>query len=148
MVSILEVIEYASKMHEGQYDRDNKPYILHPLSVGMMGENYNEKVVGILHDVMEDCNVSVDDLRLIGVSEECLDALVLLTHKKSEMGYFEYVQRVIESHNLLALKVKHNDLVHNFRRGKKYPDLQKKHGKALQMIENALQQIQSEKKSW
>jgi (p)ppGpp synthase/HD superfamily hydrolase len=144
MVSIFKVIEYASKMHEGQYDRDNKPYILHPLAVGMMGENYNEKVVGILHDVMEDCNVCGEDLRVLGISEDCIEALKLLTHRKKEIGYFDYVQKIIDSHNMLALKVKHNDLLHNYRRGVKYPDLQKKHGKALQMVEDALHEYQSE----
>ena len=48
------------------------------------------------------------------------------------------MQNIIDSGNKLALKVKYNDLRHNFARGKAYPDLQQKHGRALEMVEKAI----------
>lgn len=55
--------------------------------------------------------------------------------------YFEYVQQIIDSGNIIAIHVKMNDLHHNIARGKAfgYPDLVAKHEKALQMIEDFLQ---------
>ena len=68
-----------------------------------------------------------------------MNALRLLTHKKGT-DYFNYVQGIIDSQNPIALQVKYNDLQHNFERGKAYPDLQKKHGKALEMVKAAIEE--------
>ena len=51
-----------------------------------------------------------------------------------------YVQRIIDSGNPIALQVKYNDLQHNYARGKAYPDLQAKHGKALEMVKAAIEE--------
>lgn len=60
-------------------------------------------------------------------------------HISRELDYFDYVQSIIDSQNPIALQVKYNDLQHNFQRGKAYPDLQKKHGKALEIIKAAIE---------
>lgn len=72
------------------------------------------------------------------VFPQVLNALRILTHKLGT-DYFDYVQSIIDSQNPIALQVKYNDLQHNFQRGKDYPDLQKKHGKALKMIKAAIE---------
>lgn len=131
-------LQIASKAHAGQVDRDGEPYILHPITVGLMGKTDEERSAGFLHDVMEDCGYTADDLLEAGIHESVVNALLLLTHEKGT-DYYEYVQRVIDSKNPIALQVKYNDLKHNFQRGKAYPDLQKKHGKALQMVEPAIE---------
>ena len=131
-------LKIAVDAHAGQVDKDGYPYILHPLTVGLMGETDEEKAAGFLHDVVEDTGWSLDALREAGISEGVVAALALLTHDKS-LDYFDYVRRIIDSGNPIALKVKYHDLLHNYARGKAYPRLQEKHGKALEMVKAAVE---------
>ena len=130
-------LRIATKAHEGQLDRDGNPVILHPLTVGLMGHTDEEKATGFLHDVVEDTNYTFDDLLREGIPVGVVNALRLLTHDKST-DYFDYVQNIIDSCNPIALQVKYNDLQHNYSRGKAYPELQAKHGKALKMVKAAI----------
>lgn len=133
-------IQIASKAHAGQVDRDGEPYILHPLTVGLMGNTDEERCAGFLHDVIEDTAYTPDSLIQEGIPESIVNALQLLTHDKST-DYYDYVQRIIHSHNPIALHVKYNDLQHNYARGKAYTDLQAKHGKALEMVRKAVEEM-------
>ncbi len=137
MNSIDIALRIATTAHAGQLDRDGNPVILHPLTVGLMGKTDEEKITGFLHDVVEDSAYTFDDLIKEGIPMEVVNALRLLTHKKGT-DYYDYVQSIIESGNPIALHVKYNDLQHNYARGKAYPDLQKKHGKALKMVKAAI----------
>ena len=110
-------IEIAMRAHKGQRDLDGKPVILHPLTVALKGENENEIVAGLLHDVVEDTDFTFDDLLDAGISGEVVDALRLLTHAK-EVDYFDYVRAIRDSRNPIAIAVKCNDLEHNLQRGK------------------------------
>ena len=130
-------LRIATKAHQGQLDRDGNPVILHPLTVGLMGHTDEEKATGILHDVVEDTNYTFDDLLREGIPVGVVNALRLLTHDKGT-DYFDYVQNIIDSCNPIALQVKYNDLQHNYSRGKAYPELQAKHGKALKMVKAAI----------
>lgn len=129
----------AVKAHAGQLDRDGHPVILHPITVGMMGHTDEERIAGFLHDVVEDTGYTFDDLLSAGIPVGVVNALKLLTHDKSE-SYADYLQRIIDSGNPIALQVKYNDLQHNYSRGKAYPDLQAKHGPALEMVKAAIEQ--------
>lgn len=131
-------LSIATQAHAGQVDRDGYPVILHPITVGMMGHTDEEKIAGFLHDVVEDSQYTFDDLLQAGIPTGVVNALRLLTHHKGA-DYFEYVQRIIDSGNPIALQVKYNDLQHNYARGKAYPDLQAKHGKALAMVKAAIE---------
>lgn len=131
-------LQIATKAHEGQKDRDGYPVILHPITVGMMGDTDEEKLAGFLHDVVEDSDYTFDDLLREGIPAGVVNALRLLTHAK-DTDYYEYVQGIIDSGNPIALQVKYNDLRHNYARGKAYPDLQQKHGKALEMVKAAIE---------
>lgn len=130
-------LRIATTAHAGQLDRDGNPVILHPLTVGLMGKTDEEKITGFLHDVVEDSAYTFDYLIKEGIPMEIVNTLRLLTHKKGT-DYYDYVQSIIESGNPIALHVKYNDLQHNYARGKAYPDLQKKHGKALEMVKAAI----------
>jgi len=132
-------LQIATKAHAGQTDRDGNPVILHPLTVGLMGHTDEERMAGFLHDVVEDTDYTFDDLLSEGIPTGVVNALRLLTHDKGT-PYYEYVQRIIDSGNPIALQVKYNDLQHNYARGKAYPDLQKKHGKALEMVKAAIEE--------
>lgn len=110
-------LEIVLKAHKGQHDLDGKPVILHPLTVAMKGNNESEIVAGLLHDVVEDTDYTFDDLLAAGISSEVVDALRLLTHEKGT-EYMDYVRRIADSHNPIAINVKCNDLEHNLARGR------------------------------
>ena len=131
-----KAIELASRAHAADYDLDGNPTILHPLAVGMMGKNDVERIVGFLHDVVEDTQYDFDDLDDLGFSEEVIAALRLLTHDK-ETPYMEYVENICKSGNRAALNVKMNDLRHNIARGREGGHLRcvEKHTAALAYIE-------------
>ncbi len=132
-------LQIATKAHEGQKDKDGYPAVLHPITVGMMGHTDEERAAGFLHDVVEDTEYTFDDLLNGGIPTGVVNALRLLTHERGT-DYFEYVQRIIDSGNPIALQVKYYDLQHNYARGKAYPRLQQKHGKALEMVKAAIEQ--------
>ena len=131
-------LSIATAAHAGQVDRDGYPVILHPLTVGLMGHTDEEKMAGFLHDVVEDSDITFDDLLDRSIPRGVVNALRLLTHEEGT-PYFDYVQKIIDSGNPIALQVKYNDLQHNYSRGKAYPDLQAKHGKALEMVKAAIE---------
>lgn len=131
-------LQIATKAHEGQKDKDGYPVILHPITVGMMGNTDEEKMAGFLHDVVEDTVWTFDDLLREGIPVGVVSALRLLTHQKGT-DYDAYVQSIIDSGNPIALQVKYNDLRHNYARGKAYPELQAKHGPALEKVKAAIE---------
>lgn len=132
-------LQIATQAHAGQLDRDGYPVILHPLTVGLMGHTDEERMAGFLHDVVEDTEYTFDDLLQAGIPRGVVSALRLLTHEKGT-PYYDYVQHIIDSANPIALQVKYNDLQHNYARGKAYPDLQAKHGRALEMVKAAIEE--------
>ena len=132
-------LQIATKAHAGQTDRDGNAVILHPLTVGLMGHTDEERIAGFLHDVVEDSSYTFDDLLRAGIPDGIVNALRLLT-RDADTSYTDYVQRIIDSHNPIALQVKYNDLQHNYARGKAYPDLQEKHGRALEMVKAAIEE--------
>lgn len=133
-------LKIAVEAHKGQVDRDDEAYILHPLTVGLMGKTDEERCAGFLHDVLEDTDYTIEMLEEAGIPDGVINALKLLTHDKDTL-YYDYIQHIIDSHNPIALRVKYNDLQHNYERGKAYPDLQEKHGKALKMIKAAIEEM-------
>lgn len=141
MSKIDTALALAVKAHQGQTDRDGESYILHPLAVGLMGKTDEERMAGFLHDVLEDSTVTANDLLAAGIPQSVVNALKILTHRKGT-PYKDYIHSIIDSRNPIALKVKFNDLTHNYSRGKNYPDLQAKHGPALKTIGNALAELE------
>ena len=131
-----KAIALASRAHAADYDLDGNPTILHPLAVGMMGRNDAERIVGFLHDVVEDTRYDFEDLAEEGFSEEVIAALRLLTHDK-HTPYMEYVERICKSGNTTAIHVKMNDLRHNLARGREGGHMRcvEKHTVALAFIE-------------
>lgn len=100
----------AATAHEGQLDKAGAPYILHPLRVMLSLEKNEERIVAVLHDVLEDTAVSIDDLRKEGFSEEILDALASVTKCAGE-SYEAFLRRAAE--NTIGRRVKLADLKDN-----------------------------------
>lgn len=116
-MTIEEVIRIAVNAHEGQKDMVGNPAIAHVLAVGLMGKNECEQKAGFLHDVVEDTDISIADLRARGVEEEVLSAVDLLTHREG-VSYEDYVKQIVWSGNETAIQVKLNDLHQNLWRAK------------------------------
>lgn len=112
MTTIEDIIRIAVAAHDGQKDMVGNPAILHVLAVGLMGTTIEEKKAGLLHDVVEDTDLSISDLRDKGVEEGVLEAVDLLTHR-DEISYEDYVRKIVSSGNQTAIRVKLNDLHHN-----------------------------------
>ena len=103
-------ILFAFDAHRGQYDKSGLPYVTHPLHVADSMESEDECVVALLHDVLEDTDITVEDLTQIGISDRQIAALRLLCHDDS-VPYLEYVQAIRA--DPIARKVKLADLHHN-----------------------------------
>jgi len=111
MSTLNRAIEIATKAHEGATDKYKAPYINHVTRVMNMGKTENEKIVGMLHDVIEDTNWTFEDLEKEGFSKEVIDALRCVTKTSEDEDYQEFTNRV--KINPLAVKVKLNDLTDN-----------------------------------
>ena len=102
--------EIAKKAHLGQIDKAGEDYIKHPEKVASFVNSDEEKAVAYLHDVIEDTELTLEDLREYGFSEEVLKAVDVITKKKGQ-DYQTYLYSVKE--NKLARVVKLVDLRHN-----------------------------------
>ena len=111
MATLNRAIKIATKSHEGATDKYGAPYINHVTRVMNMGQTDNEKIVGVLHDVIEDTHWTFEDLEKEGFSKEVIDALKCVTKTSEDEDYEEFITRV--KINPLAVKVKLNDLTDN-----------------------------------
>lgn len=107
---INKAIIIATVAHENQVDKAGEPYIFHPLRVMLSLKSEDEKICGVLHDVIEDTNITVEYLIKQGFSNEITQALEALTKKENE-NYDDFINRVLE--NELACYVKLADLNDN-----------------------------------
>ena len=105
-----KAILITTKSHQGEIDKVGQPYILHPLRVMFSRKNETERICAVLHDVIEDTDITLDYLRSEGFSEEILIALDALTRRESET-YDKFIDRIIN--NNIASHVKLADLCDN-----------------------------------
>ncbi len=105
-----KAIKFAFKAHEGQVDRSGIPYILHPVHVAENMLTEDTCVVAILHDVLEDTDITEEDLIREGFTGTQIEAVVKMTRKPDE-DYFDYVREIKK--NPIATEVKKADLMHN-----------------------------------
>lgn len=115
-------LELAVEKHKNQTDKAGNPYILHPLHVMENVNSKEGKIVAILHDIIEDTDITEDYLLKIGLSKRIVDAVVALT-RSEDIDYQEYIKNL--SSNPLAKEVKLADLEHNMDL-KRLPTLEEK----------------------
>ena len=84
MSTIEKAIEIAAREHAGDIDKGGNPYIFHPLRLMFAVKTPFEKMAAILHDVVEDTSVSLDDLRNEGFHPDVIAAIEALTKRKGE----------------------------------------------------------------
>jgi hypothetical protein len=104
-------IKLAADAHAGQVDKAGEPYILHPLRVMLAMKTDDERIVAVLHDVVEDSPWTCDDLYWQhGFKPEIVQAVAALTRGKDE-DYFDFIRRLAP--NPIARAVKIADICDN-----------------------------------
>ena len=99
----------AYNAHKNQFDKSGVPYIYHPIHVAEQMKTENECIVALLHDVVEDTEITLEQLESI-FSDEIIEPLKLLT-KDNITSYYDYIMRIMK--NPRAKSVKIEDLKHN-----------------------------------
>lgn len=105
-----KAMRIAYDAHMGQFDKCGVPYVFHPLHVAEAMTTETACCAALLHDVVEDADVTLDDLRAQGMPPAVVFAVQLLT-RAPETDYFEYVRAL--KPNAVAREVKLADLAHN-----------------------------------
>lgn len=112
---IRKALDIAIKAHKGVVDKGGVEYVFHPIMVALKCKADDEKIVALLHDVVEDTEMTFDDLRKEGFPEHIIEALDAITRRKPEEqigdGRWEYIKRC--KANPIARVVKIADLEHN-----------------------------------
>lgn len=103
-------LKLCFEAHKEQLDKGGIPYVFHPFHLAEQMKSENAVIVALLHDVVEDTDITLAQLEKEGFGDEVIDALRLLTHKRGT-DYMAYVHAIKE--NSLATEVKLADLAHN-----------------------------------
>ena len=108
---LAKAINIAIKAHEGQIDKSGMPYYGHIMRVMNAWQTIDEKIVGVLHDLVEDTDWTFKKLEEQGFPKQIIDALKCVTKLSDDEPYDEFIQRI--KSNPLAIAVKINDLTDN-----------------------------------
>jgi (p)ppGpp synthase/HD superfamily hydrolase len=110
MATLEDAIVLAAQAHRGQVGKNGEPYILHPLRMMARLDGEAERIVAVLHDVVEDTPHSLDELRALGFSAEVVRAVDAVTRRPDET-YEQFVERAAT--DPIARRVKLADLEDN-----------------------------------
>jgi (p)ppGpp synthase/HD superfamily hydrolase len=105
-----KALKLCFDIHKEQVDKSGLPYVFHPFHLAEQMETEDTTIVALLHDVVEDSDLTLDDLRQMGFGDTVIAALALLTHDPA-VEYMDYVRAVKD--NPIARAVKLADLRHN-----------------------------------
>lgn len=108
MLTLIKAFIIMLKAHKSQKDKGGRAYIFHPINVMLGVKSFDCKIVALLHDVIEDSNYSIDDMKFLSKKQK--EALLLLTHNDEE-PYFLYIEKI--KSNEIAKEVKMSDLKQN-----------------------------------
>ena len=112
MSTLQDAEQLAYKYFKNKTDKGGNPYMQHLRFVKNHCMLENSKIVGVLHDILEDTDCSISELREVIVHEDLIQTIQLLTRKQSEK-YSEYIDRIVNSKNINAIEVKLHDLENN-----------------------------------
>ena len=105
-----KALKLCFEAHKDQVDKTGLPYVFHPFHLAEQMDDEISTVCALLHDVVEDTDITFEDLIQMGYPQEVIEVLKLLTHEK-EIPYMDYIKKL--STNPIAKKVKIADLMHN-----------------------------------
>ena len=103
-------LKLCFEAHKEQIDKSGMPYVFHPFHLAEQMRDEDTTVVALLHDVIEDTDYTLDDLRELGFEDRVISAIALMTHDDA-VPYMEYVAEIKK--NPIARAVKLADLRHN-----------------------------------
>lgn len=138
VTGMFDAFDIAIKSHDGQLDKAGKPYVLHPIAVADACKGHNDRIVALLHDVVEDTPVTLEELSKT-FKPEIVEAIDAISRRDKE-PYKEYISRCKE--NGIAARVKALDIQHNLSRidniydNKTRDRLKKKYSTALEILDN------------
>ena len=110
-MNLERAIEIAQEAHKGVKDKGGHDYIHHPIRVMHAMSNDQEKIVAILHDVVEDSDWTFDRLKEEGFEDSVIESLRCVTKYSEEEDYQEFIKRAAT--NKIATKVKIADIEDN-----------------------------------
>ena len=138
-------IVIAVSAHEGQTDESGHPYILHPLRVMSKFNNPLKQAAAVLHDVIEDTEVTGGVLNDLGIPADVIDAVTILTHEKDDESYDDYIDTMaLEAGSVpgdIAIAVKLADLEDNM-------SPWRNHGMAVRLDEHGMKRYKRYLKAW
>lgn len=105
-----KALKISFNAHKNQVDKSGMPYVFHPFHLAEQMDDEYSVCVALLHDVVEDTDITIEDLRAEGFPKEVNNAIKLMTHSDS-VQYLDYVKTI--KNNPIARKVKLADLKHN-----------------------------------
>lgn len=105
-----KAMRIAFEAHKDQTDKNGMPYIYHPIHLAEQMSDELTTCVALLHDVIEDTDMTFEQLEAAGFGAEIIAALRLMTHDE-DVPYMDYVAEIKK--NAIATKVKLADLKHN-----------------------------------
>lgn len=105
-----KAMKISFEAHKNQVDKNGIPYIYHPIHLAEQMEDENTICVALLHDVVEDTDITFEELQKIGFNDDIIVALKLMTHDE-RVPYMDYIREI--RNNPIAAKVKLADLKHN-----------------------------------
>ena len=145
---IYKSLEIVTRVFSDKVDKGGFPYVIHLLKVYSGVTDYNEKICALLHDIIEDTDISYDDLKSVGYSSDIIEILEILTKIKGE-DYRDYIDRIINSNNIHAMNIKLADLYHNMDSGRiknpstnDYERITKRYEPAYERIKNKLNEME------
>lgn len=103
---------FVAKYFKDKVDKGNNPYMEHLEYVSSHGRNETEKIIGLLHDTLEDTELTKEELLEFGFSKEIVEVIEILTRTKNK-SYNDYIESIILSENESALYIKKIDMEHN-----------------------------------
>lgn len=109
MLNLIKAFFIMLKAHRGQKDKAGEIYIFHPINVALISKGYKTKIVALLHDVVEDSDITIEELSKY-FDDDVVSAIDCVTKKKGQ-SYQDYLEVV--KNNELSRKVKIADLTHN-----------------------------------
>ena len=105
-----KAMKLCFQAHKEQTDKSGIPYVFHPIHLAEQMGDEDTAVVALLHDVVEDTDYTLEDLRAMGFNQNVIEAIRLMTHAEG-VPYLDYVAKIKE--NPIARAVKLADLAHN-----------------------------------
>ena len=107
-----KAITIACDAHQGQSSINGEPYILHPLRLLIKAKSNEEKIIAVLHDVIEKSNISLADLKNKGFDQNIISSIESLSRRRGE-SYVDYIARLMK--NNISVKIKLLDLADNIK---------------------------------